>query len=127
MLNYQFLPDGILMLNPSEPFEAADFVALTSDVDAYLKQHGVLHGVLIRAKSFPGWKDLDAMISHLKFLKEHLKKIEKIAVVADGTFANVIPKIANYVVHAQVQHFDLTRESDAVAWLEETADTAKQA
>jgi hypothetical protein len=114
--------DGILALQPEGPLEAADFTTLASEVDAYLERHGTLRGVLIRAKSFPGWKDFGALLAHLKFLKEHLKRIEKVAVVADGAIANIMPGIADYFVHAQVRHFDLTREDAAWAWLGQRAN-----
>ena len=110
MLNHELRQDdGILVLHPEGPLEAADFTTLTSEVDAYLERHGTLRGVLIRAKSFPGWKDFGALLAHLKFLKEHLQRIEKVAIVADGAMANIMPNIANHFVHAQVQHFDLAR------------------
>ena len=118
MINYELQHDkGILVLHPEGPLEAADFISITSQVDTYLAGHGKLHGVLIHAKSFPGWKNFAAMLAHLKFLKEHSQKIEKVAVVADGALANIMPNIANHFVHAQVQHFDLTREDAAWAWL----------
>jgi hypothetical protein len=123
MLNHELRhDDGILVLNPEGPLEAADFTTLTSEVDAYLERHGTLRGVLIRAKSFPGWKDFGALLAHLKFLIDHLQRIEKVAVVADGTMANIMPNIANHFVHAQVQHFDLTREDAAWAWLKQSGN-----
>ncbi len=121
MLNYELRHDeGILVLHPEGPLEAADFISITSQVDTYLEGHGKLHGVLIHAKSFPGWKDFAAMLAHLKFLKEHIKKIEKVAVVADGALANIMPNIAKHFVHAQVRHFDFVREDAAWDWLGQT-------
>ena len=118
MLNYELQHDeGILVLHPEDPLEAADFISITSGVDAYLAGHGKLHGVLIHAKSFPGWKDFAAMLAHLKFLNEHIKKIEKVAVVADGTLANIMPDMANHFVHAEVKHFDFASEDAAWLWL----------
>jgi len=96
----------------TRPLEAADFDLITNKVNTYLAGHGKLHGVVIRAKSFP-WKDFGAMPAHLKFLKDHVEKIEKIAVVADGALANIMPNIALYFVNAQVRHFDGIREHDA--------------
>ena len=123
MLNHELRRDeGILVLNPEGPLEEADFTALASHVDAYLEQHGTLRGVLIRAKSFPGWKDFGALLAHLRFLREHHQRIEKVAVVADGAFANIMPNIANHFVHAQVQHFDLTREDAAWVWLRQNGN-----
>ena len=124
MLNYELQHDeGILVLHPEGPLEEADFISITSQVDTYLAGHGKLHGVLIHAKSFPGWKDFAAMLAHLKFLREHIQKIEKVAVVAvvaDGALANIMPNIAKHFVHAQVQHFDFVREEAAWDWLGQT-------
>jgi hypothetical protein len=120
MLKYELRQDdGILVLHPEGPLEAADFTTLASDVNAYLKRHGTLRGVLIRAKSFPGWKDFGALLAHLKFLKEYLHRIEKVAVIADGVIATLMPNIAKHFVHAQTQHFDLTREDAAWTWLKQ--------
>jgi hypothetical protein len=114
--------DEILVLHPEGPLEAADFTMLAREVDAYLERDGTLRGVLIRAKSFPGWKDFGALLAHLKFLKEHLQRIERVAVVADGALANIMPNIANHFVHAQVQHFALAREDAAWAWLRQSGN-----
>lgn len=124
MLNYEFRHDeGILILHPEEPLEAEDFTTLASRVDTYLEGHGKLHGVLIHAKSFPGWKDFGALLAHLKFLKAHHHRIEKVAVVADGATASIMPSIANHFVHAQLQHFDFMREEAAWGWLRQADNT----
>ena len=125
MLNYEWRHDeGILALHPEEPLEATDFISITSQIDAYLAEHDKLHGVLIRVKSFLGWKDFAALFAHLKFLKEHIRRIEKIAIVADGTLANILPNtspnIINHFIHTQVQHFDSAREDVAWDWLRQT-------
>lgn len=123
MLNHDLRRDeGILVLKPEGPLEATDFATVAGQVDAYLEQHGTLRGVLIRAKSFPGWKDLGALLAHLKFVKEHHQRIEKVAVVADGAFANIMPHIGSHFIHAQVQHFDLKREDAAWDWLRQSGN-----
>ena len=123
MINYELQHDkGILVLHPEGPLEAADFISITSKVDIYLAGHGKLHGVLIHAKLFPCWNNCAAMLAHLKFLKEHIQKIEKVAVVADGVLANIIPNIANHFFHAQVQHFDFECENAAWDWFNQTSN-----
>ena len=93
MLNHELRHDDeILVLNPEGPLEADDFTTQARQVDPYLEQHAKLRGVLIRAKSFPSWIDFGAIRAPLKFLKQRIQKI------------------ANYFVHAQVQHFDFERE-----------------
>jgi hypothetical protein len=126
MLSYQLRHDeGILVLHPEGSIEAADFTALARQVDNYLEGYGTLRGVLIHAKSFPGWKDFGALLAHLRFLKGHLKRIKKVAVVANGVIANIIPNIANHFLHAQVQHFEFDREDAAWDWLRQSADPAE--
>jgi tRNA U38,U39,U40 pseudouridine synthase TruA len=123
MINHELRHDeGILILHPEGPLEAEDFTTLATQVDTYLEGHGMLRGVLIHAKSFPGWKDFGALIAHLKFLKNHIRRIKKVAVVADGAIANIMPQIANHFIHAQVRHFDPMSEGAAWDWLRQTGN-----
>ncbi len=119
MLDHELRRDeGILVLRPEGPLAAEDFRTLAAHVDAYLEQRGTLHGVFIHAKAFPGWKDFGALLAHLKFIKDHHLKIEKVAVVADGGIATILPFIARHFIHAQVRHFDYTSDQNAAwAWL----------
>lgn len=120
MLDHEFRrADGILLLRPEGPLEAADFTKLAGLVDAYMELHGKLRGVLIKAKSFPGWKDFGSLLAHLKFVRAHHQDIERVAVVAEGAVANVMPSIANHFIHAQVRHFDPASEDAAWNWLKE--------
>jgi len=118
MLNYELRHDeGILVLKPEGPLEAADFRRVASQVDAYLDGHGKLRGVMVEARGFPGWKDFSAFVAHLTFVRLHHRKIEKIAVVSDSTFATIIPNIADHFVHAKVKHFNPTHADAAWNWL----------
>jgi hypothetical protein len=118
MLNHELRhEEGILVLSPQGPLEASDFTVLASQVDHYLEHHSTLRGVLIRVQSFPGWEDFDALIAHVKFLKDHLSKIEKVAVVAGGAMASIVPPVADYFVHARVKRFSPEAEYAAWAWL----------
>lgn len=121
MLNHELRhDDGILVIRPEGPLEAGDFTALASQVDAYLESRLSLRGVLIRAREFPGWRDFDGMLAHLRFVRDHHHKIERVAVVADGAAASILPAIAGHFIHAQVQHFDFAREEAAWQWLRQT-------
>ncbi|MFZ4702667.1 MAG: STAS/SEC14 domain-containing protein [Candidatus Methylumidiphilus sp.] len=61
---------------------------------------------LARWVSFPGWSDFAALLSHLKFVKNHQQHIAKVAAVTDSGFLSIMPSIASHFVHAQVRHFD---------------------
>jgi hypothetical protein len=49
---------------------------------------------MIYTKSFPGWENFGAFVSHIKFVGGHHRKIERIAAVTDSGFLKVMPSIA---------------------------------
>jgi len=72
MLNYNLLKDeGILILTPTGALEESDFAAVARAIDPYIEEKGDLRGLMIEAKSFPGWNDFGAFISHLRFIRDH--------------------------------------------------------
>ena len=118
MVNYELISDeGILVIHPESSLEAADFQRISQEVDPYIEANGKLHGVLIDAKSFPGWKDFAALIAHLKFVRDHHRKIERIAAVSDSGFLSIAPKVASHFVQAEVRHFGHAEKDKALDWL----------
>ena len=120
MVKYELLQEsGILVIRPEGSLEASDFQKITQDVDPYVEANGELHGVLIDAKSFPGWKDFAAVVAHLRFVKDHHRKIGKVAAVSDSSFLSIAPNIASHFVQAEVRHFPHSQMVEALAWLRE--------
>jgi len=118
MVDYELLREkGILIIRPQSVLEAADFQRIAHDVDPYIEANGKLHGVMVEAKSFPGWKDFASLIAHLKFVKDHHRKIEKVAVVSDSSILTAAPKIASHFVQAEVRHFAASQLEQARDWL----------
>jgi hypothetical protein len=111
--------EGILVIRPQGRLEAADFEKLAREIDPYIEANGQLNGLLIDAESFPGWKDFAALIAHVKFIREHHRKIQKVAVVTDGSFLSVAPRFAAHFVQADVRHFSHAQRDEAFAWLRE--------
>jgi SpoIIAA-like len=118
MVEHELLQaEGILILRPKGQLEASDFQSLAKEVDPYIEANGKLQGILLDAEKFPGWKDFAALFAHLRFVREHHRKIEKIAVVSDSSFLSFAPKIATHFVQAEIRHFPQLRRQDALAWL----------
>lgn len=109
---------GLLVLRPQGALSADDFKALTRTVDAYLDEQGKLEGLMIEAESFPGWEDFSALLSHFRFVRDHHRRIRRIAVVSDSTFLSVAPKFASHFVGSEVKTFEGTQREAALAWLE---------
>src|SRR5713101_1472362 len=118
MITYDLLrEDGILILKPGSPLESTDFESLAQEIDPYIEKNGKLHGIMLDAESFPGWKDFAGLVAHLRFVKNHHQKIEKIAVVSDSSFLSLAPKIASHFVQADVKHFSRSQKEEALHWL----------
>jgi hypothetical protein len=118
MIHHELLREpGILVVTPEGPLQQADFEALAHIVDPFIESQGELHGLLIHTESFPGWADFAALLSHLKFVKDHHRHIAKVAAVTDSGFLTIMPAIVGHFVHAQVRHFDYADKEKALAWL----------
>ncbi|ALP53947.1 hypothetical protein Tel_12820 [Candidatus Tenderia electrophaga] len=119
MINAELLRDkGILVVMPVDTLEKADFERLNLLVDPYIEEHGKLTGILIDAESFPGWDDFASMLTHIRFIRHHEKKVERVAAVSDQGFLAILPKVADYFVSAEVRHFEYQERDRALAWLE---------
>jgi hypothetical protein len=109
--------EGILVLEPMSALSADDFRDLTVSVDTYLTEHLALHGMLIHAQNFPGWESFAGLSAHLRFVREHHKKIERIALVTDSPLGTVAPALAKHFVSAQIKHFSYSEFEGALHWL----------
>ena len=119
MIKFELLRDrGILLITASGPLEKEDFEQLAKEIDPFIAANGKLVGVMIHAKSFPGWESFGALVSHLKFVADHHRKIERIAAVTDSGFLKIVPRVASHFVQAQIKHFEFKEKDRALAWLE---------
>ena len=118
MLTHELLRDeGILILRPQGPLAAGDFTSVASVIDPYIQEHGKLRGIMLDAPSFPGWDSFAALISHLRFVRDHHRLVGKIAAVSDSQILSAAPQLAKHFVQAEVRHFGGNERASALAWL----------
>jgi hypothetical protein len=118
MLEHRLLPtEGLLIVSPKTPLESIDFRRLALEIDPYIEANGKLHGVMIDAESFPGWKNLGGLVAHVKFVKNHYQKVEKFALLTDNSLLTVAPRIAGQFVLAKVKRFSRSQREEALRWL----------
>lgn len=119
MLSHELHPESrLLILTPVGPLTRQDFEQVAEAVDPFIAQNGGLSGLMIRADGFPGWEDLGAMVTHLRFVKEHHRHIAKVAVVSDDRTLSWLPGLVKHFVSAQVRSFPTAERAEAAAWLE---------
>jgi len=119
MIQFELLRDhGILILSPDGPLEKGDFERLSQEIDPFIVANGKLTGLMICAKAFPGWESFGALVSHLRFVKDHHRKIDRIAAVTDSEFLKIMPHIAKHFVSAEIRQFPSDERTEALAWID---------
>jgi hypothetical protein len=121
MIEFELLKDeGVLVVEPKSALAPDDFQTVAGAVDPYIFDKGKLTGLLIDAPSFPGWESFAGLIEHMKFVRDHHRNIERIAVVTDSKFLTIAPKIAEHFVHPEIKLFNSGDKASALAWLQGT-------
>lgn len=126
MIAYSLTDAGVLTLRPTVPLEAVDFIQVTAEVDAWLETGKKLRGVLIDAPWFPGWKDFHALAAHLRFIKDHHRKVARVALVTDSAGLSMVPKLAKHFVSAKLRHFQESDRAAAEEWVRQIVNITPQ-
>ncbi len=118
MLDHQLVHDmGIFMLSPSGPLETTDIEDFARRVDPYIEKNGSLKGMIVYIERFKGWKNIASFTSHVRFIKNHHQRVEKVATISDSKLLSALQSIAGLFVNPQVQHFTPGEEGAAIEWL----------
>ncbi|MCK5686755.1 STAS/SEC14 domain-containing protein, partial [bacterium] len=111
--------EGIAILEPHGSLSAEDFTSAARIIDTYIEKSGDLNGIIVHVKSFPGWDSFFALVSHLKFIKEHHKHVSHIAMATDSPLGKFGENIASHFVKAEIKHFSFDELQTAIAWIKE--------
>lgn len=109
--------NSIAILEPDGPLSESDFESATRIIDPYIEENGQLNGLIIHTESFPGWESFGALCSHLKFVKEHHKKISRVALSTDSAIGNFGEIIASHFVNAEIKLFSFQELEQAKDWV----------
>lgn len=111
------LENAIALLEPTGALDEKDFQAASSEIDPLIESSGKLNGLIIHTESFPGWDSFAALVSHFKFVKNHHRKIKRVALVTDSLVGSVFEALASHFVEAEVKHFSYGNMEQARQWL----------
>ena len=109
--------NGILILQPHGVLKREDFDNAVKVIDPFIEEHGKLNGIIIYTKLFPGWEDFAALYRHLTFIKNHHKKIKKLAFVTDSMLGDFGELVSSHFVSATIKNFDFNDIGDAKEWI----------
>jgi len=107
----------LVILEPQAELSKDDFLYAKSLVDPFIEREGVLNGIIIYTKDFPGWDSFSGFLEHMEFIKEHHKKIKKLAFVTDSFVGEMAQKLGKHFVNAEIKNFDYVDLQKAKEWI----------
>jgi len=111
---------GIAVLEPQGALSEEDFKRAAGMIDPYIEKTTRLNGLIIHTKDFPGWDSFAALVSHLKFVKAHHKKVKRIALCTDSVAGNLARVFGPHFINAEVRVFPFQEFDSAGKWVAES-------
>ncbi len=108
---------SILYIRPTSALAADDFAQLAAAVDRHIDATGGLAGLIVELDAFPGWDSLGAMVAHFRFVRDHHRRVRKVAVVTDAALGDIAEKLASHFVAAKIRHFPAGHADAARQWI----------
>lgn len=92
-----------------------DYLQFVPKFELLVQQHGKLH-VLLEITDFHGW-DPDALVDEIKFDIKHFSDIERLALIGDQKWEEVVSRFCRPFTTAEIGYFDQSQMRGASAWL----------
>ncbi|MEC8555324.1 MAG: STAS/SEC14 domain-containing protein [Planctomycetota bacterium] len=68
-------------------------------------------------ESFPGWDSFLALVAHLKFVREHHKKVSRIASATDSPIGTLAEHVASHFVNAEIKNLKFSELESSRKWV----------
>ncbi len=112
-----FVDEGVVEVKVHGKLESVDFQKVGPVVDEMIEHRGKIKGLLLNITEFEGWDGVQALMTHLKFVKAHHQYIKRVAAVRNKAWLKVIPKIISVFVKAEPRYFDIDQLDAARKWV----------
>jgi len=109
--------DEVLVVRPDSELSEEDFALMAEIVDPAIARRGRLEGLLVDARGFEGWDDAKALLAHMRFVKNHVEKVARIAVIGDQWWLNAAEAVIDPAFGTPVRVFLSKQADEARAWL----------
>lgn len=118
MIDFEFdQSTRVLRLRPTAALDRVDFAELANAVDPEIQSGGDLAGIIIDAPHFPGWDGFGALVTHLRFVRDHHQHVKKIAIVTDSHIGDLAERLLSHFVAAAVRQFPAGQTEQASQWI----------
>jgi hypothetical protein len=110
----------LAILEPTGSLTKSDFVSAAEIIAPYLQMPRSLKGIIIHVKSFPGWNSFTALCAHLEFIRDHHKKIPRVAFSTDSVAGSCAKAVSRHFVSAEVKVFSFDELKSAKEWIKDS-------
>jgi len=118
MLEYSFDKEkAVLHVTPKTSLNKEDFNDLSKVVDPFIEKTGGLNGLILQVERFPGWENWSALVRHFRFVRDHHRKIQKVAIVTNSLIGEIGEHITSHFVSAKIKHFSGNQIEAAKEWI----------
>jgi hypothetical protein len=114
MIEIQVINDNALRITPVGKIQAEDFKQIAPEIDGLIAQYGKVR-LLIDASKFSGWNDLAGFEHHAGFVKRHMQKVERIAVMTTHDWQEWLVGAIRIFVHPEIKAYAKRQEGQALA------------
>lgn len=118
MIDYDLdTANSVLRVRPESSLDKNDFAELAKVVDPQIEAGGDLAGLIIDAPHFPGWDSFGALVTHIRFVRDHQKHVKKVAVVTDSHLGDFAEHLASHFITAEIRSFPADQIEQARGWI----------
>ncbi len=110
------LPGNAVCVKISDELHVEDFGAIAPEIDRRISEHGAIR-VLLDLTDFEGWASIAAAQTHFGFVKDHIHKVERIAILTSKEWQHWIAAVVSTFVAADEKCFDEDEADEAKSWL----------
>jgi SpoIIAA-like len=122
-VDHRLFPEhSVLLVEPRGELTVEDFDAIALTVDPWIESGNALNGLVVHTSEFPGWESIGSFVRHVQFIRDHHRKIRRVALSADGKLAKLMPALAEVFVSAEVQHFGYSEVDRAIEWAAQSGE-----
>ena len=105
---------GAWGVRPGDP--EADLRAPRRRFDALIATRGQVR-LLIDASELKGWESFAAIQAHASFIKNHLRKVERLAIIVGHDWQHWLVEAARMFLHPEARSFNKSRKDEARKWV----------
>jgi hypothetical protein len=116
MIKTEIISGNALKITLPDKLNADNFRQVAPQIDSLIRQHGNIR-LLIDASGFHGWENIGAFETHAGFVRDHQKKIERIAVIAAHDWQHWLIATIRIFVHPDARAYDKRHEHEALQWI----------